>query len=58
MLLTTTLDLALRLTILILEGIPPELRKANALIWWGIWKPVIWPLLDETTKKAIDETLS
>lgn len=57
MLLLPTIDLALRLAILILEGVPPEVRQAQALVWWGIWKPVFWPFLDEQTKKAINEAL-
>lgn len=51
----TIVELGLRLAILILEGVPPELRKAQALLWWGLWKPFVWPFLDESTRAAIEE---
>ena len=48
---------ALRLVNNIIEGKPPELRKAEALAAWAIFKPVIWPLLPDDVKVEIDKIL-
>jgi len=34
----TVVEVALRLAILLIEGVPPELRRATATAWfWGTW---------------------
>jgi hypothetical protein len=52
-----TIELALRLAILILEGIPPEQRRASAMLWWEMWWPLLKETIPEAKRKQIEETM-
>ena len=54
----TVIELALRLVILLLEGIPPEQRKATALVWWHMWWPVgkLW-IRDKDQREQIEQIM-
>jgi hypothetical protein len=48
---------ALRLINNIIEGKSPELRQAEALVGWALFKPIVWPLLPEETKREITKLM-
>jgi len=47
------IEQALRLVNNIIEGKPMNQRQAEALAMWGIFKPIIWPILPEEVKAEI-----
>lgn len=49
----TTIELALRLSILILEGIPAEQRQAQAIAWFWLWWPVLKLGLSDSQERQI-----
>lgn len=49
------IEWALRLACLIIEGIPPEQRRATAIAWWHMWWPAgKWFIKDEGLRKEIE----
>ncbi len=55
----TIIELALRLAILLLEGIPPEQRRATAIVWWNMWWPIgkLW-VKDKGQREQIDAMMA
>ena len=50
----TVIEWALRLACLIIEGIPPEQRRATAIAWFWMWWPVGKLWLNEEQRKQIE----
>lgn len=48
------IEWALRLACLIIEGIPPDQRRATALVWWSMWYPVGKLWLSEEQRKQVE----
>lgn len=50
------IELALQLLILLLEGIPPAQRAAQAVIWFWMWWPVakLWPDVRKNEKQILE----
>lgn len=48
----------LKLFNLLIEGMPIEQRRANALIWFHLTWPIVAPLIPLEDRKAIEEAIS
>lgn len=55
----TVIEWALRLVVLLIEGIPPEQRQATALIWFWMWWPIgkLW-VKDEAVRNQIEDIMT
>ncbi|MGH2360053.1 MAG: hypothetical protein ACRDGM_05865 [bacterium] len=55
----TVIEWALRLVVLLIEGIPPAQRAATAVTWFWMWWPVakLWLTKDQEEKieKIMDQ---
>lgn len=51
---TTLIELALRLVILLIEGIPAHQRQAQATIWFWMWWPIAKLWLSEENQKSVE----
>lgn len=54
----TVIEIALRLVILLLEGIPPEQRKATAIVWWNMWWPIGKLWLKEDQRAQVESIMA
>lgn len=50
----TLLEKIITLFILFLESTPPQIRTAQALVWWYLWWPVMKLFLKEEQEKQIE----
>ncbi len=55
---TAIVEQALRLVILILEGIPPEQRQAQAIAWFYLWWPVAKLFLKKEQEQQIEAIMA
>jgi hypothetical protein len=52
------IEQALKLAILLIEGTPPEQRRAQALTWWHAWWPIVKVFVrDEEARHKIEEMM-
>lgn len=51
------IEWALRLACLIIEGIPPEQRRATAIAWFWMWWPIGKLWLKEEQRKQVEEIM-
>ena len=51
------IEWGLRLIVLLIEGIPPELRRASALSWYYAWWPIVKIGLNKEQREQIEKIM-
>lgn len=51
------IEQVIRLVNNIIEGKPMEQRRAEAMVAWTLFKPLVWPFLPDETKTEIDKLM-